>query len=235
MASGAERLISAAVASGVEVCFANPGTTELPLVDALDTVPGIRAVLGLFEGVCTGAADGYARVAGRPALTLLHLGPGFANGIANLHNARRARTPVVNLIGDHATWHVAADAPLTSDITSLASPVSGWVRTATSAEGLATDLVEALSAASTPPGQVATLIVPIDCQWDDAPDAPAPGPLVPSPASVSEDAVAAAAKAVASGASTVLYVGGPALRARGLGAIARIQRATGCRVFAETF
>src|SRR4051794_33111564 len=211
MASGAERLISAAVASGVEVCFANPGTTELPLVDALDTVPGIRAVLGLFEGVCTGAADGYARVAGRPALTLLHLGPGFANGIANLHNARRARTPVVNLIGDHATWHLAADAPLTSDITSLASPVSGWVRTATSAEGLAGDVVDAVSASLSPPGRVATLIVPIDCQWSDAPETPAPAPVIPAAASVTDDAVAAAANAVTAGESTVLYVGGTAL------------------------
>ena len=125
--NGAESLIRTAVAAGVEVCFANPGTTEMPLVVALDTVPGIRAVLGLFEGVCTGAADGYGRMTGKPALTLLHLGPGFANGIANLHNARRARSPIVNLIGDHATWHVGFDAPLTSDIVSLAKPVSGWV------------------------------------------------------------------------------------------------------------
>src|SRR5258707_10249039 len=124
--NGAESLIRTAIASGVEVCFANPGTTEMPLVAALDSAVGLRAVLGLFEGVCTGAADGYGRMAEKPALTLLHLGPGFANGIANLHNARRARSPIVNLIGDHATWHVAADAPLTSDILSLARPASGW-------------------------------------------------------------------------------------------------------------
>src|SRR3990172_5925766 len=122
--NGAESLIRTARAAGVEVCFANPGTTEMPLVVALDSVPGIRAVLGLFEGVCTGAADGWARMRGRPALTLLHLGPGLANGLANLHNARRAHSPVVNLIGDHATWHLAADAPLCSDIASLARPVS---------------------------------------------------------------------------------------------------------------
>ena len=125
--NGADSLIATALEAGVEVCLANPGTTEIQLVTALDSVPGIRPVLGLFEGVCTGAADGYARMTRRPALTLLHLGPGFANGIANLHNARRAHSPVVNLIGDHATWHLAADAPLTSDIVSLASPVSGWV------------------------------------------------------------------------------------------------------------
>ena len=118
--NGAESLIRTAVAAGVDVCFANPGTTEMPIVAALDAVEGIRAVLGLFEGVCTGAADGYGRMADKPAMTLLHLGPGFANGIANLHNARRARSPIVNVIGDHATWHVAADAPLTSDIVSLA-------------------------------------------------------------------------------------------------------------------
>ncbi len=124
--NGAEALLRTAVSAGVDVCFANPGTTELPLVTALDRVSGMRAVLGLFEGVCTGAADGYGRMTDRPALTLLHLGPGFANGIANLHNARRARSPIVNLIGDHATWHLASDAPLTSDIESLARPVSAF-------------------------------------------------------------------------------------------------------------
>ena len=121
--NGAELLLQTAVEQGVDVCFANPGTTEMELVGALDQVSGMRGVLGLFEGVVTGAADGYGRVTGRPALTLLHLGPGFANGIANLHNARRAHTPVVNLIGDHASWHLSADAPLTSDIESLASPM----------------------------------------------------------------------------------------------------------------
>src|ERR1700675_1184693 len=133
--NGAESLIRTAIAAGVEVCFANPGTTEMPLVAALDSADGLRAILGLFEGVCTGAADGYGRMAEKPALTLLHLGPGFANGIANLHNARRARSPVVNLIGDHATWHVGADAPLTSDIVSLASPASGVIRTGRAGDG----------------------------------------------------------------------------------------------------
>ena len=126
--NGAESLIRTAVAAGVGVCFANPGTTEMPLVAALDSAPGMRAVLALFEGVCTGAADGYARMSGKPAMTLLHLGPGLANGLANLHNARRANTPLVNVVGDHATWHAFADAPLASDIVSLASPMSGWVR-----------------------------------------------------------------------------------------------------------
>ena len=135
--TGAESLVRTALDAGIEVCFANPGTTEMPLVTALDSVPGMRAVLGLFEGVCTGAADGYARMRGRPAMTLLHLGPGFANGLANLHNARRAHSPVVNVVGDQATWHLAADAPLTSDIAGLATPMSRWVKANTSVETLA--------------------------------------------------------------------------------------------------
>ena len=166
--NGAESLIRTASALGIDVCFANPGTTELQFVVALDAVPGMRSVLGLFECVCTGAADGYGRMTGSPALTLLHLGPGFANGIANLHNARRAHTPIVNLIGDHASWHGSFDAPLTSDIVSLATPVSAWVRTATSAKTLADDAAAAIEAALAPPGQIATLIVPQDCAWDPA-------------------------------------------------------------------
>ncbi|HEV8716718.1 MAG TPA: thiamine pyrophosphate-binding protein, partial [Candidatus Binatia bacterium] len=138
--NGAESLIRTALAAGVNVCFANPGTTEMQLVTALDSVLGMRAVLALFEGVCTGAADGYARMTGKPAMTLLHLGPGLANGLANLHNARRAHSSVVNIVGDQATWHLAADAPLTSDIVSLASPMSGWVRANGSAAALAGDM-----------------------------------------------------------------------------------------------
>ena len=134
---------------------------------ALDAVPGIRAVLGLFEGVVTGAADGYARMAGKPALTLTHLGPGFANGIANLHNARRAGSPVVNVIGDQATWHLDADAPLTTDIESLARPVSLWLRKAKTAGELGPDIAEAIAASRRAPGGVATLIVPADCAWGD--------------------------------------------------------------------
>jgi acetolactate synthase-1/2/3 large subunit len=232
--NGAEALMRTAVAAGVDLCLANPGTTEMPLVAALDAVPGVRAVLGLFEGVCTGAADGYARMTGRPALTLLHLGPGFANGIANLHNARRAQVPLVNLIGDHTTWHVGADAPLTSDIVSLARPVSGWVHTSSDAKSLPADLAEALRAAQGPPGQVASLIVPQDCQWDPA-EGPA-RPLPPASASAPDDAqLAAAAEALGGDAPAALLLGGPALCERGLRAAARIQAATGCRVLHETF
>src|SRR2546428_380167 len=184
--TGAEAVLQTAAAAGVEVCFANPGTTEMALVNALDRVPSVRAVLGLFEGVCSGAADGYARMSGRPALTLLHLGPGLANALANLHNARRARSPVVNLVGDQATWHRDADAPLTSDIVSLAKPVSRWVRESREAASLPHDAAEAIAAAQEAPGGVAPQILPADCHPGHAP-APtrpllsAPGPSTAPP------------------------------------------------------
>src|SRR5689334_13645448 len=164
--NGAESLIHTAVAAGLNVCFANPGTTEMPMVRALDDVPGMRAVLCLFEGVATGAADGYARMAEKPGLTLLHLGPGLANGIAYLHDVRRARSRIVNRIADRATWHLDADPPLASDIESLATSVSAWVRQSQSGEEMAGDLAEAIAVASGThrgPGNIATLIVPHDC------------------------------------------------------------------------
>ncbi len=232
--NGAESLMRTAAAAGVEVCFANPGTTEMPLVSALGAVPGLRGVLGLFEGVCTGAADGYGRMAGVPALTLLHLGPGFANGIANLHNARRAHAPVVNLIGDHATWHAQVDAPLTADIESLARPVSAWVRTVGSARRLAGDFAEALRAALTPPGNVASLIVPADCQWDEA-VAPAPVPSAPAPRAVEDRAIAAAAAALRGEGRSALLIGASALGEVGQCTAARIASATGCQLLHHTF
>jgi acetolactate synthase-1/2/3 large subunit len=230
--NGAESLVRTVHGAGVEVCFANPGTTELPLVAALDAAPGIRAVLGLFEGVCSGAADGYARMAGRPALALFHLGPGLANAIANLHNARRARSPVVSLVGDHATWHRAADAPLASDIESLARPVSRWVRTSTSAAGVAQDAAEALAAAEE--GGVATLILPSDCQGE-----PAAGPVPARPARPAPRVPAGRIEAVAAelrrGRPGALFLGGRALQQRGQRAAARVSARTGCRVVAECF
>lgn len=232
--NGAESLIRTAVDAGVEVCFANPGTTEMPLVAALDGADEVRAVLGLFEGVCTGAADGYARMADKPALTLLHLGPGFANGIANLHNARRARSQIVNLIGDHATWHAKADAPLTSDIISLARPVSAWIATVRSARSLASDTAQAIAAAGKFPGRVSTLIIPSDCQWD-----PAEGPATPiapeGPPKVEASQVERAARLVRKGEKTALMLGGRALREDALMNAARIAAATGCRLLCETF
>jgi len=193
--------------AGIDVCFANPGTTEMPLVAAMDSVPGFRAILGLFEGVCTGAADGYGRMTDRAAMTLLHLGPGLANGIANLHNARRAGSPVVNLVGDHTTSHAAYDAPLTSDILSLARPVSGWVHTNGSAKELAADFAAAVAAAVGPPSQVATLIIPADCQWEAA---EGPVPIRPSGGPRVDGArVEAAAKALHAAERPTLLLGGP--------------------------
>ncbi len=232
--NGAESLIRTLIDAGVNVCFANPGTTEMPMVRAIDEMTGMRAVLCLFEGVCTGAADGYARMAGKPGLTLLHLGPGFANGIAYLHDARRARSPIVNLIGDHATWHLAADAPLTSDIESLARPVSSWVRRNKSAEELAGDAADAIVAASRRPGQIATLIIPHDCQTDAAGGAAAPR-AIPSPPKAGEDAVRQAVGLLRREEPKVLFLGGHAMRERGLGAAARIAAATGCKLMCETF
>src|SRR5438067_7067776 len=157
MPNGAQALVRTLVTSGVTACFTNPGTSEMHFVAALDSVPEMRAVLALFEGVATGAADGYARMADVPAATLLHLGPGLGNGLANLHNARRAKVPIVNIVGDHATYHVQYDAQLQSDVETVARNVSSWVRTSSRTEDLARDAVEAISASVGPPGQVATL------------------------------------------------------------------------------
>ena len=231
--TGAEAVLRTASAAGVEVCFANPGTTEMPLVHALDAVP-IRAVLGLFEGVCSGAADGYARMRGRPALTLLHLGPGLANALANLHNARRANSPVVNLVGDHATWHRDADAPLTSDIASLARPVSRWVRETKSLARVASDAAEAIAAAEEPPGGVATLIIPADCQSADGPDPAERTPRAPA-RPVGTDRVERIARQLRQGKNAALHLGGRGLSERGQRAAGRVAKATGCRMISERF
>ncbi len=232
--NGAESLVRTALGAGVDVCFANPGTTEMPLVAALDSVSGMRGVLGLFEGVCTGAADGYARMTRRPAMTLLHLGPGFANGIANLHNARRAAAPVFNVIGDHASWHLEADAPLTSDIVSLASPVSCHVHGSTAVAELGADTARAIEAAHHAPGGVSTLIVPADVQWDDGGRTAAwSGP--PAPAEVAASRVEAAAKQLRAARAPALLLRGSALLEDGLAAAARVAAATGARLLCDTF
>src|SRR4051794_9288428 len=171
-------MIRTLVDAGVDVCFTNPGTSEMHFVAALDTVPEMRAVLGLFEGVVTGAADGYARMAGRPAATLLHLGPGLGNGLANLHNARRARTPVVNIVGDHATYHGQYDAPLDSDIHAVASNVSTWTRRTMRPGDVGRDTVGAVAGAMGPPGEVATLILPADVSWTEGAEPASPLPPV---------------------------------------------------------
>jgi len=232
--NAAESLVRTAAAAGVDVWFANPGTTEMPLVAALDSISGIRTVLGLFEGVCTGAADGYGRMADHPAATLLHLGPGFANGIANLHNARRAHSPIVNVIGDQARWHLPFDAPLTSDIASLAGPVSGWLRSAQQPGDLARDMADAIAAANASPGQIATLIAPADCQWGDAGE-PVPPRRAPAPSDVDAARLGAVLRAVRGAEEVGILLGGAALRAPGLRAAARVAAACGARMICETF
>ncbi|HEV2675066.1 MAG TPA: acetolactate synthase large subunit [Aliidongia sp.] len=232
--NGAESLVRTLVDGGVEVCFANPGTSEMHFVAALDRVDGMRCVLGLFEGVVTGAADGYARMADKPAATLLHLGPGLANGLANLHNAVKSSTPMVNIVGDHASYHRAYDAPLTSDIETAAKPFSGWVRTSPDALSVAVDGAAAIAAARTPPGRVATLILPADTAWNES-AGPAVVPPVPGRAVVSGDTIDHAARILRSGEPTLILLTGPALRERGLELAGRIATATGARLMAQTF
>lgn len=233
--NGAQALIRTLVDGGVDTCFANPGTSEMHFVAALDDVPAMRGVLTLFEGVATGAADGYGRMAGRPAATLLHLGPGLGNGLANLHNARRAATPVVNIVGDHATFHKQYDAPLESDIDALAGAVSGWVRRSATTADVGPDAAAAVAAATGPPGQVATLILPADASWTGG-AAVASVPTVASTQAVADtDTLEAAAKALRSGEPCVLLIGGDATGAAGIVAANRIAAATGAKLLAETF
>ncbi|GIJ68902.1 acetolactate synthase large subunit [Virgisporangium ochraceum] len=231
--TGADALMRTLVDAGVDVCFMNPGTSEMHFVAALDRVPAMRGVLTLFEGVATGAADGFGRIAGRPAAALLHLGPGLANGLANLHNARRARTPLVTVVGEHATFHRDLDAPLHSDIAALAGPVSGWVRTSAGVAGLGADASAAVEAALTPPGGVATLIVPADLSWSPGGSVGSPAPVTPF-ATVDAAVVASAAKALRTSRAALL-LGGRALRGPALRAAARVAAATGARVLCETF
>ena len=236
--NGAQALIRTLVDAGVRTCFTNPGTSEMHFVAALDSVPEMRAVLALFEGVATGAADGYARMADAPAATLLHLGPGLGNGLANLHNARRAKVPIVNIVGDHATYHTQYDAQLQSDIETVARNVSRWVRTSSSTSQLAHDAADAVAAANGPPGEVATLILPADVSWNEVPaDSAEPAqPREPSsPPRASESAIEAAANALAAGKRTALLLGGRALREPALAAAGRIAGATGAKLLCEVF
>ncbi|HVE68666.1 MAG TPA: acetolactate synthase large subunit [Solirubrobacteraceae bacterium] len=232
--TGAQALLRTLVDAGVTRCFTNPGTSEMHFVAELDTVTEMHAILALFEGVATGAADGYARMADRPAATLLHLGPGLGNGLANLHNARRAKVPVVNVVGDHATYHARFDAQLQSDIETVARNVSGWVRTSQSTESLPTDAAEAIAAAVGPPGQVATLVLPADVSWSEG-ATPAAAP-VPRPARAPEpEVVEEVAGALRGRGASALLLGGRALREPALVAAGRIAAATGTKVFVEPF
>lgn len=231
--NGAESLARTLVACGIDTCFANPGTSEMHFVAALDKVPGIHCVLGLAETVVTGCADGYARMAGKPAATLLHCGPGFANGIANIHNARRANSPMVNIVGDHATYHRQYDPPLAADTRRLAESVCHWVTTSVEASSVGADAAAAVHAASAPPGRIATMILPADCAWNDG---GVVGTRVPVPgyAKVSSAAIETAARALGSGERAVMVLGGAALRERGLAAAQRVAAASGARLLAPT-
>ncbi|MBR9869761.1 MAG: acetolactate synthase large subunit [Gammaproteobacteria bacterium] len=235
MPNGAQALMKTLVDAGIEVCFSNPGTSEMHFVAALDNEPKMRAVLALFEGVATGAADGYARMADKPAATLLHLGCGLGNGLANLHNARKGKVPIVNIVGDHATYHVKYNAQLQSDIETVARNVSpGFVRTSQTTEQLCQDAAEAIAAAKGLPGQVATLILPADVSWGEG---GVPCQPLPEPELIGADdaTVQTVADAIRSDKKTALLLGGRALREPSLMAAARIAAHSGVKLFAETF
>ncbi len=232
--TGAQSLLQTLVASGVDTCFANPGTSEMHMVQAIDKADGMRPVLTLFEGVAAAAADGYGRMSETPACTLLHLGPGMANGISQLHNASRARTPIVNIVGDHATYHRNLDAPLTSDIEGYATPFSSWLRTSKNPGTLANDAAEAVAASYGPPGQVATLIVPADCAWGDAHGAAVPLAVPQSP-QVDDKSIGDAARALKESKHPMLMLSGAALEERGVTAAGRIAQATGTTLYRATF
>lgn len=253
--NGAESLVRSLIASEIEVCFSNPGTSEMHFVAALDKVPGMRCILGLHETVVTGAADGYARMAGKPAVTLLHTGPGLANGISNLHNARKAWTPVVNVVGEHALSHIEHDAPLTSDIQGIAKPVSHWVKTPRTSDELAGAGAEAVEQASRHPGHIATLILPANTAWDtvnsialqtDATAPPAKDSIKKSGNEVSNSRIQTIANIIQSGASyrpdseaksddVCLVLGGHCLHAEALELADKLAQHSNITLFAETF
>lgn len=232
--NGAESLVRTLVACGVETCFANPGTSEMHFVAALDRVPGMRSVLCLFEGVATGAADGYARMLKKPAATLMHCGPGLANGLSLLHNAKRARVPIVNIVGDQATYHAPLDPPLTTDTEGLARPVSAWVKRVTRTESVGKEAAAAVQAARRPPSGITTLILPSDVSWNEGAVVGAPLP-VPEPSKVSSEAIRDVARVLALREPTLMLLEGDAVSKEGLALAHRITAATGARLAAPTF
>jgi acetolactate synthase-1/2/3 large subunit len=233
--NGAESILKTLLDAGVDTCFTNPGTSEMHFVHAIGSQPRMRSILGLFEGVCTGAADGYARMTGKPACTLLHLGPGLANATANIHNARRGHSPMVNIIGDHATYHLQYDAPLASNIHGLASAFGDWVKSAKTADGLSQDGAEAVKAALENGGQIANLIVPADCAWNNTEITasaltPNAAPKVPSERI---DKIAKVLKEKKDG--VIIVIGGKANDTKALEALDKIAQASGATVLFETF
>ncbi|HEY0687246.1 MAG TPA: acetolactate synthase large subunit [Steroidobacter sp.] len=234
--NGAEATLKALADAGVDACFTNPGTSEMQMVAAFDREPRIRPVLCLFEGVATGAADGYGRIAGKPATTLLHLGPGLANGGANLHNARRAHTPMVNIVGDHAISHQKLDAPLQSDIVSLARPYSSWIRSAATPDAASRLAREAVAASLAPPGAISTLVLPADCCWNETTKQHMSDEVVARAPTLhtSQEHIEAAARALRSARKPVVLLGGSGCTERGLMAAARLH-ASGVRIMMDTF
>ena len=233
--NGAEALIGTLANAGVDVCFANPGTSEMQLVAAIDQQPGMRAILGLFEGVVTGAADGYGRMADKPAITLLHLGPGLANGLANLHNARRAGSPIINLVGDHATYHLQYNSPLTSDLEGVARPMSDWLKVSKSERDLAQIGAEAFSASVSYPGKITTVVVPANHAWDEGSAIVEVG-AAPATQKVPAQAISDTATALRDAEGPIaLFLGGRALREGALEQAGRIATKTGARLLCETF
>jgi acetolactate synthase-1/2/3 large subunit len=232
--NGAESLVQTLINNDLDVCFTNPGTSEMHFVASVGTNDKMRSILTLFEGVATGAADGYGRMLGKPACTLLHLGPGLSNGLANLHNAKRAGSPVVNFIGDHATYHHRFDAPLTSDIHSLANPVSAWVKSSKDAKSLPADGAEAVTASLMNSGQTATLIVPANCAWDESVE-PLPKAAKPLPPAYEKEDVIAAAKNLSNGKQSLLFMAGNALSLEGLELADKISQKTGAQLISSTF
>jgi acetolactate synthase I/II/III large subunit len=230
--NGAESLVRTLVGGGVNVCFTNPGTSEMHFVAALDKVEGMRCVLALFEGVVTGAADGYWRMRQTPAATLLHLGPGLGNGLANLHNAKKANSGIVNIVGEHASYHIKYDAPLTADIEGIARPVSYWVKTSAESKMVAADGAEAIAMASTPPGHIATLILPGDTAWNEA-NGPVKVPVIPARPKVAQDAIREAAQLLAQGPGTMLLLAGEGMHERGLALAGAIAQKTGTRLLGQ--
>src|SRR6476659_6560698 len=232
--NGAETLVRTLLASGVNTCFANPGTSEMHFVAALDRVPGMHCVLCLFEGVATGAADGYGRIAAKPAITLLHGGPGLGNGLANLHNARRAQTPVLNVVGDQATHHRPLDPPLTADTEGWARGLSAWTRVVQSVSTIGADAAAAVQAARVAHGQIATLIAPADTCWDDGGIEGTPLPVLPA-GQVAPHVIRQIAQVLRSGEPAVLILGGSPIRATMVADAQRIAAATGAKLTAAQF
>lgn len=231
--NGSESLIKTLVNHGVEVCFTNPGTSEMHFVAALDEVPGMRCILGLFEGVVSGAADGYARMARKPAATLLHLGPGLGNALANIHNAKKAHSPMINIVGDHATYHLQHDAPLTSDIEGIAAPVSHWVHSSRQPEDIAADAARAVHAAGR--HRIATLVLPADVSWGDNPGGAEDAQVLAAAVTVDDASIGKAAEMLASGKPSMLFLGGAEITQEMTLLVGKIAAKTGARICIETF